>query len=105
MGVHRLQTSLPPRLDPRVAPTGARNAKNYPLLVDLLEEIGRRIDAGETSRKKLLDWDNRAISLLHPEEIDSLMRIDGGSNPSPGEIAETRWRNLRRILLRRKGVE
>lgn len=102
---HRLQTGLPRRLDLRVPPDAPWRAQHYPELLKLLEDLGQLIDAGHMKRKTLVDWDTRAVGLLHKEEIDLLMRLPKVDEPALGEIFEQRWRNLLRILLRRKGVD
>src|SRR5690606_37884202 len=61
---HSLPDTLPAPLDVRQPPSDARQAKGYGELVALLEELGRRLDAGVVPAAELRDWERRAIANL-----------------------------------------
>src|SRR5690606_20969801 len=72
---HSLPDTLPAPLDVRQPPGDARQAKGYGELVALLEELGRRLDAGVVPAAELRDWERRAIANLREWEIDRLMLL------------------------------
>lgn len=103
---HRLPEGVGPRLDLRVPPEGAWRASHYHELVDLLEELGRMLDAGLATPGRLRDWENAVAPLLHGDELGQLMAPRPGEDdfPDRASLPAQRWENLRDILAARKGL-
>lgn len=101
---HRLPEHLPPRLDLRISPSDPRKARNYDRLVELLDELGRMLDAGAVGPGALRRWEDEVTGHLTRGEIDMLMTVPENEAYDVSALPEQRWRNLRRLLFRRKGL-
>lgn len=103
---HRLPEGLRPALDLRVSPTDPWRALHYLELVLLLEEMGRLLDeATPLAADDLRAWEARVVRLLRGPEIDLFLAAPQGAEEfEAGALPEQRYRNLKRILLARKGL-
>lgn len=101
---HHLPEHLPPRLDLRISPSDPRRAKNYDRLVELLEELGRMLDARAVGPDVLRRWEDEVARCLTRGELDMLMTVPEDEAYDVSALPEQRWRNLRRLLFRRKGL-
>jgi len=101
---HAIPSSSSPRLDLHVAPRERAAAAGYDELLALLEDLGRRLDGGTISRSDLRQWERAVIGHLHDREIDQFMRVADDAGFETTALPEQRWKNLRSILLARKGL-
>lgn len=90
----RLNILKPPRLG---------DLESYQRLLDLLLEL-EELKGTEISAAALRRWEARARVHLQPQEIDLLFLRPEDEGFSPSALPEERCLNLRKILLRRKGV-
>jgi len=105
MPAHRIPRVDSPRLSLLVPPDEPANARNFAELVQLLEALGRDLDRKhEVSRPALRDWERRVAGLLREGELDLLLRGPDADGYDPDRLAEERWKNLRAILMKRKGL-
>jgi hypothetical protein len=72
--------------------------------VQLLDEMGGLIDRQQIDRQTRLDWERRVLKQLDSAEVDLFMRVPAETDIDPGALPEMRWRGLRNVLLRRKGL-
>ncbi|MFC6487120.1 hypothetical protein [Nitratireductor sp. GCM10026969] len=101
---HHIPSGLPQKLDLHVPPTGRSAAEGYAELLRLLEDLGARLNQGPVSKGELRVWEHAVIAHLHDREIDRLMRVPDEAAFENLALPEERWRNLRAILLARKGL-
>lgn len=94
------------KLDLNQPPARKEAAAGYAELVDLLESLARQLDKeGIISVSRLRAWEGRVLAHLLDREIDMFVsRPEEDDTFDSSGLAEHRWQNLRRILLRRKGV-
>lgn len=104
MKLHDLPSNVSRRLDLHIAPEEKSAAAGYEDLLALLKDLGRRLDEGTVTRHALRGWEQRVIIHLHDREIDQLMRVSDEGAYDPATLPEQRWKNLRSILLARKGL-
>lgn len=97
-----LPASLPDRLNIR-KPPHIGNGESYQHLLDLLLEL-EEMRREEISAAAMRKWEVRARAHLEPQEIDHLFLRPEGDGFSPSDLPEERYLNLRKILLRRKGI-
>jgi hypothetical protein len=100
---HTLPTGLPPKLDLRRPPEG-RAGRHYLRLLYLLDMLGAAIDAKEVDRTWVRSWERAVLDLLQGREIDVLMQAPDAAEFSLADLPHQRWLNLRRLLMRRKGL-
>lgn len=101
---HHLPKGLPPPLDLRTPPADAWRARHYAELLSLLEQLGEKIDRGDMSRADLRQWERQVIPRLKEAEIDRVMAAPE-EDFDPDVLPEHRWRNLKRVLVNRKGLD
>ncbi len=101
---HDLPSGLPPRLDVRIPPREARRALGYEPLLALLDDLGKKLDRNAADISYLRQWEARAMRHLDPTEKDLLMRVSPEAEFDLSLLPEERWKSLRAILLRRKGL-
>ncbi len=101
---HQLAESLPPALNIACPPAKAAAARHYPELVDRLKELGARLDRSGCSLRDLILWEQNVLPLLSDAEREVLLSRRNETGYDPEDLPDLRWRNLRRILMRRKGL-
>ncbi|WP_274426469.1 hypothetical protein [Chelativorans sp. YIM 93263] len=101
---HNLPTGLPRKLDLHVPPPSGAGAAGYDELLALLEELGRHLDSNSIDEIDLRGWERTVISHLYGREVDLLMRVPRDAEFDTTKAPEQRWKNLRSILLERKGI-
>ncbi|WP_041544425.1 MULTISPECIES: hypothetical protein [Chelativorans] len=104
MKQHSVPSNASRRLDLHIAPDEKTAAAGYGQLLALLEDLGRRLDEGTVTRDALRQWEQQVVGNLHDREIDQLMRVSDEGAFDAATLPEQRWRNLRSILLARKGL-
>jgi len=102
---HALAESLPPALNIASPPTKPGPARHYFELLDKLRELGGKLDRSGCSLRDLILWEQNVLPLLTDAERDMLLsRRDERLGFDPEDLPDLRWRNLRRIMMRRKGL-
>jgi hypothetical protein len=101
---HRLPEGLPPLLDLRTPPADAWRARRYQELISLLEQLGHRLDNGSVSRAELREWERQVVPHLREAEIDCVMAGSDDDEFDVEALPEHRWRNLKKVLMHRKGL-
>lgn len=76
----------------------------YQELVSLLEQLGNRLDNGSVSRAELREWERHVVPHLREAEIDRVMAGSDDDEFNAEALPEHRWRNLKKVLMSRKGL-
>lgn len=102
---HTLAETLPPALNIASPPARPSAARHYTELLAKLRELGGKLDRSGCSLRDLMLWEQNVLPLLSDAERDVLLsRRDDRSGFDPEDLPELRWKNLRRIMMRRKGL-
>jgi hypothetical protein len=101
---HRLPAGLRAALDLQTPPPDPWHAYRYRELASLLEQMGERLDLGDISPFQLRDWEANVLNNLRGPEIDEFMAAPAEEEFDASLLPEQRYRNLRNVLLARKGL-
>lgn len=95
-------SQLPERLDIMKPPLSG-DQEGYQRLLDLLLELKQMLGA-RVAASTIREWETRAGVDLEPHEVDLLFARPDHNDFDPSVLPRERYENLRRILLRRKGL-
>lgn len=79
--------------------------EKYLSLINLLVELGQVLDRGEGDQPFFRRWEAAVLAEIGSKEADRFMtRSESAGDLLATGLAGERWRNLKNILLARKGV-